>query len=1118
MKRPRILPALLCLCIAAISGHAFSETAQPSTVRHELNVMIIPSSTFLSVEDSVTLPEPGNGFSFRLHADLSLTSLTPGVEITKTGTLQGPVPVSIYLVRAPKEIRSFTVSYQGQIVHPIRPVGQEQARGFSSTPGIISPDGVYLAGSSYWYPSLENSMVGFRMNVSLPRDWTAVSQGSRTPGAQDASLARVTWESGEPQDEIFLVAGRFHEYVREGTITSMVFLRTPDPVLAGKYLDATGANISLYESLIGPYPYRKFALVENFWETGFGMPSFTLLGPKVIRLPFILTSSYPHEILHTWWGNSVFPDYESGNWSEGLTAYLADHLIREQEGSAAEYRFTTLQKYADYVLSNRDFPLVAFTARRSTAEEAIGYGKSLMFFHMLRQQLGDRTFVAGLQHFYRNNRFRFASFSDLRKSFEAVSGADLSQYFRQWTQTEGVPELRLASAQVSAEQDGYTLSLQFEQVQKTDPYRLRIPVAITLEGGLSAYQTFIDMDVRKLLYRIHLPVRPLRVDADPEFDLFRRLDRQEIPPAVTQALGAQRMLVILPSKAEPGLYEAYLNLARALGSSGPESLSIYVDREVGSLPSDRTIVVLGKENLFFEEAMRSLADHPVTRTDRGFRIDDQEFPDTDHATVLAGWNPGSSDMALMVITADTPAILDGLARKLPHYHKYSYLVFRGENAENVLKGRWQVGHSPLTVWLSGPDGKMPDVPRAGLAPRKALSETASAGSTDMLKETLDTLTSPEMQGRGLNTTGIDRAAAFLAEKFRETGLKPHGPENSYLQEWTETITGLDRPAALKNVIGIAPGSDAVLSKECVVVGAHYDSLGTGWPEALTREQGKVHPGADDNASGASLLLELGRSFGDKENRTGRSIVFVAFTAEEAGKRGSRHFVDQLGQFCPEGVFAMLNLDTVGRLSGGKLLVIGGHSSQAWPSLLKEAADQSGLTVELAKEDLDSSDQTSFHEAGIPAVQFFTGPHKDYHRPTDTPEKLNLQGMRKIVSFVRTLVNSLGSKTEPLTYAAPEVSVPVKEEPKKERRSGLGVVPDFGFQGEGCRVGGVLDGSPAEAAGLRQGDIITAVNDAEITCLKDLSSALKALEPGQRVMIRFLRDEKEMTVEAEVRQR
>jgi aminopeptidase N len=114
----------------------------------------------------------------------------------------------------------------------------------------------------------------------------------------------------------------------------MVFLRQPDEQLAGRYLEATARYLAMYEKLLGPYPYGKFALVENFWETGYGMPSFTLLGPRVLRLPFILHSSYPHEILHNWWGNGVFPDYGQGNWAEGLTAYLADHLLGSSRGRA----------------------------------------------------------------------------------------------------------------------------------------------------------------------------------------------------------------------------------------------------------------------------------------------------------------------------------------------------------------------------------------------------------------------------------------------------------------------------------------------------------------------------------------------------------------------------------------------------------------------------------------------------------------------------------------------------------------------------------------------------------------------------------------------------------------
>ena len=152
------------------------------------------------------------------------------------------------------------------------------------------------------------------------------------------------------------------------------------------YISTTGQYVEMFNRLIGPYPYEKFALVENFWETGYGMPSFTLIGSKIIRFPFILHSSYPHEIPHNWWGNGVYVAYEEGNWCEGLTAYLADHLIKEQRGQGRNYRRTMLQRYADYVTEAKDFPLTEFRSRHSAATQAIGYGKMLMVCHMPKRQ------------------------------------------------------------------------------------------------------------------------------------------------------------------------------------------------------------------------------------------------------------------------------------------------------------------------------------------------------------------------------------------------------------------------------------------------------------------------------------------------------------------------------------------------------------------------------------------------------------------------------------------------------------------------------------------------------------------------------------------------------------
>jgi aminopeptidase N len=237
----------------------------------------------------------------------------------------------------------------------------------------------------------------------------------------------------------------------------------------------------MYRKLVGPYPFTKFALVENFWETGYGMPSFTLLGEQIIRFPFILNSSYPHELLHNYWGNSAYVDFKSGNWCEGLTAYMADHLIAEQRGQAAEYRRTTLQKFTDYVNPSNDFPLNKFSSRTNPSSEAIGYGKNMMMWDMLREMVGDDAFVRSFQRFYRDNKFKAASYNSIRLAFEAVSGKNLKAFFDQWVDRKGAPELSLSNIHTERSKEGYRLQFTLKQIQKEDVFVLDVPVAVSFE-------------------------------------------------------------------------------------------------------------------------------------------------------------------------------------------------------------------------------------------------------------------------------------------------------------------------------------------------------------------------------------------------------------------------------------------------------------------------------------------------------------------------------------------------------------------------------------------------------------------------------------------------------------
>ncbi|WP_035802881.1 M20/M25/M40 family metallo-hydrolase [Deferrisoma camini] len=1067
------------------------------TVHHDLRVRLDPRAGTLEAEDRVTLPAPVPEVGFWLHRDLRIE--TDSAELL--GDEEG-VRVR-YRLRFDEPARTFRLRYRGAIRHSLSgPEGY--ARGFRTTPGLISDEGVYLAGESGWYPDTGDGQVTFRLGVDLPPGWMAVSQG----GGEAGGNGPARWTCEAPQDEIFLVAGPWTAYRRpSGSVEMQVYLRQPDPALARKYLEAGGSYLAMYSALLGPYPYPKFALVENFWETGWGMPSFTLLGPRIIRFPFILHSSFPHEILHDWWGNGVFVDYASGNWCEGLTAYLADHLIQEGRGQGAEYRQATLQKYADYAARGRDLALREFTARHSATTEAVGYGKGLMVFHMLRRRLGDEAFVAALRTFYRRNRFRRASWEDVRAAFEQAAGEDLAGFFRAWVDRAGAPDLDLREALAVRRGRRWKLRVSVFQRQPGPAFPLRIPVAVTVEGEPRARWIELDTDGRWARWQGWFDRRPLRVDVDPAYDCFRRLDPGEIPPALSGAFGADRVTVLLPSAADARLRRAYEEAARTWAAGQEGRWEILPDTE--PFPEEGAVWILGWENRHRPRFAEAAATHGVVFSDGGVAWDGNGALRPGDSVVLVTRRPGNS-AEVVAFAAAPPEALPGLARKLPHYHKYSFLVFEGEEPTNTAKGRWPVSDSPLTAQLA-------DAPaaRAKLPRREPLARPAPVFSAQRLRETVEFLAAPEREGRGFGTPGLAEAAEWIARRMAEAGLEPGGDDGVWFQEFRARGGEPEAEVRLRNVVGLVRGTDPELSATAVVVGAHYDHLGRGWPDAHAGDRGRVHPGADDNASGVAVLLELARVVAAA--RPARSVVFVAFAAEEAGRLGSKQFVAAGRPFPVSRIVAMVNLDTVGRLGGGRLLVLGTGTAREWVHIANGAGYVTGVRVEPVARDEGGSDQVSFVEAGVPAVQLTTGPHPDYHRPTDTPDKIDIDGLVRVAEVAREFVAYLADRREPLTRGT---SSGAERSPERSggRRVTLGVVPDFAFPGPGVRLSGVTPGSPAEAAGLRAGDVVDRVGGAEVRSLADLGRVLKAHRPGDQVEVVFRRGGETKRVEVRLSER
>jgi Peptidase family M1 domain len=727
-----------CLGVSLLLGlvSPICVSAQHS-ISHALRVVVQPDQHALQVTDRITLPEtlsPSHAEArhFTLHAGLSAVSLTPSVQLIRqpaealdtsghshksaVGSHFHP-PLERYALMLPAGTRTFALQYQGTISQAL-PQETTDAWSMPDTAGVIAVAGVYLSAATYWYPRFADELVTFTLDVQCPVTWEVISQGARTRHERANDGTYVRWESPTVQEEVYLVGGPLTEYGQAaGTVQAMVFLRTPDAPLAQKYLEATAQYLQLYHTLLGPYPYTKFALVENSWESGYGMPSFTLLGSKVIRLPFIVASSYAHEILHNWWGNGVFVEAQQGNWCEGLTAYLADHLLQEQQGSAVAYRRAALQRYTDYVGTHSEIPLTAFRTRHSAATAAIGYGKALMFFHMLRQQVGNDIFLRALRAFYRDNLFQRAGFDALRRAFASVAGEDMDAVFQQWVIRPGTPELRISAATVEPDEQGYRLSAVLEQVQAGLAYRLRVPLAVSLQGQEQAWQSTALMPEKRLELTLRFPVLPWRVDVDPEFDLFRRLHHEEIPPALTQMFGADQALLVLPAAATTELRQGYQQMAQAW----PQVLEIRWDQTLETLPPDRAVWLFGWESRFLPEVATALTAYGVRFTQEGVHLAETVLTREQHAVVLTMRHPKNPQLTLAWVATHNLAALPGLRRKLPHYGTYSFLGFAGDEPTNIVKGQWPVLASPMSVLLTPAAGSHSQKTPAKLAPRSPLA-------------------------------------------------------------------------------------------------------------------------------------------------------------------------------------------------------------------------------------------------------------------------------------------------------------------------------------------------------------------------------------------------------------
>ncbi|MBT8439091.1 MAG: hypothetical protein KJO91_05130 [Gammaproteobacteria bacterium] len=648
-------------------------------LHHELSVQLYSENSSISVEDIITLPGNTDQVIFSLNNAFEASSQNATLEIISHSKNKR---TNVYQLSRLPEDRKVHLKYRGKII--------ENSRSglFGMPERLFDEKMLYLDGRSHWYPVFPaHPNLTFDLVSTLPEGWEIISQGKG-----NRSGKRIKFHMPRAQDDIYLIGAPWKRYAKSsGDIELEVFLLNENPALAKSYLDATEKYIELYSNWIGDYPYKKFAVVENSWQTGYGMPSFTLLGSNVIRLPFIIYTSLPHEILHNWWGNGVFIDFSKGNWSEGLTAYMADHFSSEQRHKDSEYRRKALERYANFAARQNDFALKNFTSRHNEASQAIGYSKSLMLFHMIRSRLGDEIFNSKIRAFWEAYQFSSASFPELLAALLDGTELDTNSFITQWLNRKGAPEIMLTETSVKKIDDTFTLSVHLKQLQNDDSYQLPVPMKVVFNNGKTIAEQ-LKLTDKSQQFNFRYKHQPVEIQIDPDYDIFRLLSPQEKPASLGRLFGAKTQLLVYPEASSKEVINAWFKLA-ALWNKKYNNIRLVPDSEFKLLSPDTAVWILGWNNKLLQNHRQRLNSDSQEMPSQSVRINKETFQTTDHALVLLDNDTGRSPLGF--IGANNPSTINRLARKLPHYNSYGRLVFENRSASNIVKQHLKVSNSPL---------------------------------------------------------------------------------------------------------------------------------------------------------------------------------------------------------------------------------------------------------------------------------------------------------------------------------------------------------------------------------------------------------------------------------------
>lgn len=675
IRRWRAMLALASLSLAGVTGCATGPLVSAQAHRYRIEVKLDPATHRLAGRTAIdlslgetesALDDPRTvSVAFRLHPGLVVDEVaTAGARLRhhrKLGPDQhvttNPTPTRhIVTVDAPSQQFTLFVDYKGTVFQdPSAGERPGEIHNFDMT-AHVGDDGIYLAGG-YWYPQpvapagASTRPADFTL-LAHPIDGMELVAGGVLDERLGEQSGMLAWQSPYPLTEMVLVGG--HHDVHRTTHNNVAISAhlTPDqePYAEG-LLEAVTRNLDRYEPLIGAYPADDYAIVNNFFSSGFAFPTFTLLSSAVINMGERSQTAHgyiDHEMLHSWWGNGILVDPEDGNWCESLTSYATNYYgyILDGEPDEARRKRRNYCHFLSRMKPEDDRPLGNY-GRPDSCSRGVAYNKGAAVFHMLARRIGQERFWAAMREFTASYIGRYASWEDIRTLCENHGDTSLETFFAQWIRSAGAPTLAIHEAEYDSGNQVLTLDVS----QGDTAWTADVPVRIVHAAG----NLDIDVHLTAVEQSVRLPVNivPVSVELDPDYHVFRRVPLEDVVPTTAATRHGDKLTTLLPTGDVPEAYRTTQKIFE-MSFEADERMTVSPVEENGDALAERCVLVLGDAaRQPYVSAFLSAVEFPVTWTDDGFEVSGVVYDDPQDAVLCTSSHPGVPGGGITVIYANS---------------------------------------------------------------------------------------------------------------------------------------------------------------------------------------------------------------------------------------------------------------------------------------------------------------------------------------------------------------------------------------------------------------------------------------------------------------------------------